>query len=413
MTETPARAQPAAGVERTRVEPSKRLLACAVTVTLLTQVFASAALVAQSVIVPVAAPDLGVRAQNIGVFVSMVYLIAVLAGLAAPAFLRCYGPLRVCQVSIVMLAAGLAVGGIGHIVLLPLMVILIGIPYGVVNPVSSQILSTHAPPRLISLAFSIKQCGVPIGAAVAGLLLPPLLLIMRWQSTLFLLAGCLIFFVMAFQPLRERFDANRGGELKVRIGRLGAPVAAVWGNPRLREFAISGCTFSFVQVIVITYFVSYLNLEVGLSLVAAGLAFSSAQVASVIGRIGWAVIADRWFSPPRTLGILGVTIALLLIVTAAIAGTWPFGAIVLVVTLVGLTGLGWNGVHFAEVARRAPPGEVAAASSGIQFFSFGGALLAPMVFGLLISLAGSYAAAFALLAIAPLVVGGRFLFMRA
>ncbi len=413
MTGTPARADPGSPVESARVDPSKRLLVYALTVTLLTQVFASAALVAQSVIVPVAAPDLGVRAQSIGVFVSMVYLIAVLAGLVAPAFVRRYGPLRVCQAILLLLAAGLAAGGIGHIALVPLMVILIGIPYGLVNPVSSQLLSSHAPPKLISLAFSIKQCGVPIGAAVAGLLLPPLLLVMPWQWTLFLLAGCLSLFAIAFQPMRQRFDTHRGDALKVRIGRLGVPVAAVWENPRLRGFATSGFTFSFVQVIVITYFVSYLNLEVGLSLVAAGLAFSSAQVASVIGRIGWAVIADRWLSAPRTLGILGITIALLLIVTATIGSSWPFGAIVLVVTLVGLTGLGWNGVHFAEVARRAPPGEVAAAASGIQFFSFGGALLAPIVFGFLISMTGSYAVAFALLALAPLVVGGRFLFMRA
>ena len=408
MTAAPARAHPAAGAE-----PPGRLLVYAVTVTLLTQVFASAALVAQSVIVPVAAPDLGVRAQSIGVFVSLVYLVAVLAGLVAPAFMRRFGPLRVCQVSVLLLAAGLAVGGIGHIALVPLMVILIGIPYGVVNPVSSQILSTHAPPKFMSLAFSIKQCGVPIGAALAGLLLPPLILIMPWQSTLFVLAASFTVFALAFQPLRARFDGNRGGELTVRLGRLGTPIAAVWGNPRLRDLAISGCTFSFVQVIVITYCVSYLNLEVGLSLVAAGLAFSSAQGASVIGRIGWGVVADRWLSAPLTLGILGVTVAVLLLVTAAIASTWPLAAIVLVVTLVGLTGLGWNGVHFAEVARRAPPGEVATSASGIQFFSFGGALLAPIVFGSLISIAGSYAAGFAILAIPPLVVGMRFLFWRA
>ncbi len=408
MSEAPARAPTQAGIE-----PARHTLAAAIAVTLMTQVLASAALVAQSVIVPVAAPDLGVRVQSIGVFVSMVYLIAVLAGLIAPAFVRRYGPLRVCQVCVLLLAAGLAIGGIGHVALVPLMVICIGIPYGVVNPVSSQILSTHAPPSLMSIAFSIKQCGVPIGAALAGLLLPPLLLIMHWQGSLFVLAAVCAVFAIAYQPLRVRFDADRGGELKVRIGRLGTPVAAVWRNPRLRELAISGCMFSFVQVILITYCVSFLNLEVGLSLVAAGIAFSSAQAASVIGRIGWGVVADRWLAAPRTLGIVGVAVAALLIGIALIADTWPYWAIVIVVTLIGLTGLGWNGVHFAEVARRAPAGEVALSSSGIQFFSFGGALLAPMVFGTLISIAGSYAAGFAVLAIPPLVVGLRFLFPRA
>jgi MFS family permease len=408
MTEAPAGAQEPPGATT-----SRRVLVYAVSVTLLTQVLASAALVAQSVIVPVAAPDLGVRAQSIGVFVSLVYLIAVIAGLVAPAFVRRFGPLRVCQITILLLAAGLGVGATGHIALLPLMVILIGIPYGVVNPTSSHILSTHAPPAFMSLAFSIKQCGVPIGAAVAGILVPALLLAMHWQWTLFALAaGCAVF-AIAFQPFRARFDTERTSELTVRVGRLGAPVAAVWGNPRLRDLAIGGCTFSFVQVIVITYSVSYLNLEIGLSLVAAGLAFSSAQAASVLGRIGWGVVADRWLSAPSVLGIVGIAVSILLVLLASIGGTWPFAAIVAVVTLVGLTGLGWNGVHFAEVARRAPSGEVATSASGIQFFSFGGALLAPIVFGTLVSVTGAYATGFALLALPPLCVGLRFLFSRA
>ncbi len=410
MTDVPARAKSPPGATPS---PSQRVLVYAVSITLLTQVLASAALVAQSVIVPVAAPDLGVRAQSIGVFVSLVYLVAVLAGLVAPAFVRRFGPLRVCQITILLLSAGLAVGATGQIAALPLMVLLIGIPYGVVNPTSSHILSAHAPPALMSLAFSIKQCGVPIGAAVAGILLPAMLLTMHWQWTLIVLAAGFAVFAVAFQPFRARFDAERTGELKVRVGRLGAPVAAVWCNPRLRVLAISGCTFSFVQVIVITYSVSYLNLEVGLTLVAAGLAFSSAQAASVLGRIGWGVLADRWLSAPRVLGIVGVSVSALLVLLASIAGTWPLTAIVVVVTLVGLTGLGWNGVHFAEVARRAPPGEVATSASGIQFFSFGGALLAPIVFGTLISVTGNYATGFALLALPPLWVGLRFLFSRA
>ncbi|MSQ20548.1 MAG: hypothetical protein EXR39_13555 [Betaproteobacteria bacterium] len=125
--------------------PSQRVLVYAVSVTLLTQMLASAALVTQSIIVPVAAPDLGVRTQSIRVFVSLVYLVAVFAGLNAPAFLRRFGPLRVCQVTILMLSAGLAVGATGQLAALPLMVLLIGIPYGVVNPTSSHLLSMHAP----------------------------------------------------------------------------------------------------------------------------------------------------------------------------------------------------------------------------------------------------------------------------
>ncbi len=146
MSEAPARAPSQAGIE-----PARHTLVAAIAVTLMTQVLASAALVAQSVIVPVAAPDLGIQAQSIGVFVSMVYLIAVLAGLVAPAFVRRYGPLRVCQVCVLLLAAGLAIGGIGHVALVPLMVF--GTLISVAGSYAAGFAVLAIPPLAVGLRF--------------------------------------------------------------------------------------------------------------------------------------------------------------------------------------------------------------------------------------------------------------------
>jgi cyanate permease len=66
---------------------------------------------------------------------------------------------------------------------------------------------------------------------------------------------------------------------------------------------------------------------------------------------------------------------------------------------------GWGGVFFAELARRAPPGEAGTMTGGAQFFTFSGALIVPPLFSLLLALFDSYALNFALLAVASVACG--------
>jgi MFS family permease len=69
---------------------------------------------------------------------------------------------------------------------LPLLLMLatlsIGIGYGLTNPTSAQVLSQHASERHRGLIFSIKQTGVPIGVALAGLLIPIFLGWFSWRG---------------------------------------------------------------------------------------------------------------------------------------------------------------------------------------------------------------------------------------
>ena len=72
--------------------------------------------------------------------------------------------------------------------------------------------------------------------------------------------------------------------------------------------------------------------------------------------------------------------------------------------LLGAIAIGWNGVHFAEVARSAPKGGVGQVTGGTQFFTFMGALAGPALFGVLVAALGSYAIGFAAFALAPLAL---------
>jgi MFS family permease len=149
--------------------------------------------------------------------------------------------------------------------------------------------------------------------------------------------------------------------------------------------------------------VSYLKLELGYSLLAAGLVFSAAQVSGAVGRVLWGAVADHVFRPRSVLAALGLVMALCGFAVASFTTAWPAPAVLAVCALYGATAVGWNGVFLAEVARLAPEGRVAFLTGGTQFFTFAGVLIGPPLFGAIVSLTGSYGAGFVATALLPLL----------
>jgi MFS family permease len=397
----------------------------AIAVTLAVQILTATALITPSVIAPEAAGDLGVPPQAIGLFVSGAYLAAMLSGLATGGLVARFGPLAVCQAAVVLAGAGLALGKLAALAVVPLAALLIGAGYGLVNPVSSHILARHTPPGAMALVFSIKQTGVPIGGAIAGAVVPTLLLATGWPNALPLLGAVCVVAAFALAPARgvlaEPAGATDAGAARAPLAfrwrraadAMAGPIRLVFAAPRLRDLAAASLGYASAQLVFIAYFVSHLTLQLGLSLVAAGVIYAFGHGAGVVGRIAWGIVADRWLSPRATLAAIGVVSAACAALTALFSDAWPLAAVGAVAMVYGASAVGWNGVFLAEVARSAPPGKVGAATGGTQFFTFGGALLGPVVFASLVSFTGSYAWAFAFFAAVPLVIAVRFVAIRA
>lgn len=378
-------------------------------ITLAMQAITSMAMFAPAVMAPVAAPELGFSAHGIGWFVALEYLFAMLSGLVCGALIGRFGPVRVCQVSVCLTAAGLA-AGTGAV--LPAMFAaagLIGSGYGLVNPVSSHILVRSAPPSMMSLIFSIKQTGVPLGGALAGALVPPLVLYLSWRWAAVVVALLCLLVALAIQPARATDATARGDSASTSSAGYFAPLGMVFAARPVLELAIVSMIFGSMQLALITYFVSYLNLELGFGLVAAGLIYSSAHTAGIVGRIFWGAVADRWLSPRVTLGLLGIMMGLCGAVVAGFSADWPLAALILSSMVFGASAVGWNGVYLAEVARLAPRGQVGAITGGTQFLTFLGALMAPPLFGLVVGLAGGYGKAYLVFCVPPALAGAHLL----
>jgi MFS family permease len=373
-----------------------------VAVTLAVQALTAMAVAVPAVLAPVAAGDFGRAPTAVGQWVGFSYMVAMFAGLASGTLVGRHGAVRVLQVAVLGVALGLAVGAGTHLALLLVCGALLGTAHGLVNPASSAILTVAAPARVRSMIFSIKQTGVPLGGAVAGMLVPVMLLWTSWQYAVLALALFAAAFIAVLVPFRRIYDNDlRPGE-RLHLRRFAAPVAEVWANRPILELALVSGVYSAVQMSFTTYLVSYLKLELGYSLVAAGLMFSAAQIAGVLGRVLWGAVADRVLEPRRVLAMLGLTMALCGVAAALFTAGWPFPAVLAVCVLYGATAVGWNGVFLAEVARLAPEGRVAIVTGGTQFFTFAGVLIGPPVFGAIAAGTGSYSTGFVLIAALPL-----------
>ena len=380
---------------------STRVVA-AVAATLAVQSLTAMALAVPSVLAPVAAGDFDVPPTAVGRWVGFSYTVAMFAGLAGGTLVGRYGPIRVLQVACLGVALGLAIGAGANVALLLVCGALLGAAHGLVNPASSTILAVASPRQIRSMVFSIKQTGVPVGGALAGILVPALLLWMSWQASILVLAlgGAVLFALIA--PHRRIYDGARRRE-RLHLRGFAAPVAEVWASRPILELALISAAFSAVQISFVTYLVSYLKIELGYSLLAAGLVFSASQVCGAVGRVVWGAVADHVFAPRAVLAALGLVMALCGVGLALLTPEWSRAAVLSVCALYGATAVGWNGVFLAEVARLAPEGRVAVLTGGTQFFTFGGVLLGPPLFGAIASATGSYGAGFVAAAVLPLL----------
>ena len=379
----------------------------ALAATLAIQVFTALAGTACSVLAPEIARDFRLPAKLVGVFVGLLYIGSMAASLASGHFIARHGAIRVSQVCVLICAAGVALVALlpsPAAPLLAIVAIVIGLGYGAITPASSELLARTAPPGRYALTFSIKQTGVPGGAALAGAVLPSLALAVGWRPALLTAAACGVGIAALAQPTRRRLDI-RGRERPLSLAALFAPLRIVTRHRALVELSIVGFVYAAMQMCLMSFLVVYLTEAIGYPLIGAGLALTTANVGGIVGRVAWGAVADRWVAPRRLLGMIGIASGACALATSAFSATWPLAASLAVAAFFGATAIGWNGVQLSEVARQAPTGEAGTITGASGFITFAGVVSGPPLFALLAALTDSYRAGFVAFGTACIICG--------
>lgn len=387
---------------------SLRDTAIALTVTLAIQVFVSLASTATPVLAPEIGRDLGVAPRLVGVFVGLVYVGSMVASLASGHFVHRHGAIRVSQVGVLICAIGISIVASTHgtLALLVLAPIIIGLGYGPITPASSHVLARTTPPSRMALTFSIKQTGVPLGAAIAGAVLPALAGNSGWRSAFITVAIIGVLIAALSEPTRKGLDGQVSGPVAAfSFKALLAPLRMLVRHKRLRELSITGFVYAATQMCLTSFLVVYLTESLGFTLVAAGLALTVANIGGIIGRIAWGAIADHLGAPRLMLGVIGLIGAACAFLASSFAASWASVALLAVCAAFGASAIGWNGVQLSEVARQAPPGQAGSMTGASGFITFAGVVLGPPTFALLASLSGGYRVGFAVFGSANLLCG--------
>ncbi|MDR0275717.1 MAG: MFS transporter [Burkholderiaceae bacterium] len=371
-------------------------------ITLAIQALVSMALITVPVMAPVLAQAMGVSVAWLGIYVGVVYASAMCASLMAGAAVARHGAIRVSQAGLLLCAAGLACSALGWPAAMMAGAVLIGLGYGPVTPASSHLLARTTRADRMSLVFSIKQTGVPLGGVLAGALVPALLAL-GWRGALLAVAAANVACALAAQPLRAPLDADREPGRPLALGSLAQPIRIVLANPALRLLAGCSFLFSIAQLSLTTYLVTYLHDALAYSLVAAGLAMSVTQTGGVLGRMVWGYVADRWLGARRMLAALAGLVSVSALLTAGLHGGLPILPVLALLALFGASAIGWNGVYLAEVARQAPAGQASVATGGTLAITFLGVVIGPPAFGAFSGATGSYHGGFMAVALILLV----------
>ena len=216
--------------------------------------------------------------------------------------------------------------------------------------------------------------------------------------------ACLLL-ALAIGLVRERYDHGLDPRASISLRTAFAPVGMVLREPGLRQMCITSFVYGGVQITLVTYLVTFLVESFALTLVVAGLVMAVTQVASVIGRVLWGVLADRVLTRRTMLGLLGIGMGVSALLALAAGPAWPMWLLLVYASVFGATAVGWNGVFLAEIARIAPQGRTSEATGGCLFFTFLGVVVTPPIFNAVLALAGGYPVAYAIFAVPALAVG--------
>ncbi|MGB2815770.1 MAG: MFS transporter [Burkholderiaceae bacterium] len=373
--------------------------------TLAIQALVAMATITVPVLAPAAASELHVSAGLVGLFVSLVYLGSMISSAASADLIRRIGAIRFSQYCLVLCAIGLVLLTFGSTPALIASALVLGIGYGPITPASSHILAKTTPAHMMSFVFSVKQTGVPLGGALAGIVVPPLVVLGGWRAGAYSVAALCVLTAVIAQSIRAENDADRDPARPISARGPFRALALVASDAAVRRLALCSFFFSALQLCLTTYLVIYLTDQLGYTLVQAGLMLSVATTAGIVGRIAWGALADRSGRPAAVLGIVGCAMAVAAGTMALSSPEWSRAVMIVLCAVFGGTAIGWNGVYLAEVAREAPKGKTVEATGGALFFTFFGVLITPPLFAAIVEGGGSYATAFAVVATPPLRCG--------
>lgn len=278
------------------------------------------------------------------------------------------------------------------------------------NPLSNKLVGLHVSRGRQGLLMGIKQSGVQLGAAIAGLIMPWAVvaggLLGAGLGTAGVIALGLIWTLtvvpddagVASAP-RVDTTVEAGNEASDRTHD--EPTATPDDLPTAasrRALLLWIGTYALLMGSGIASVYAYLPLfavdELGMSVGRAGVLAGLIGMIGIVSRVVWGAVSERLRHPALALFLLAATAVLAqsMVWASPVLGTWSVWAAVVVL---GGSAVAWNAVAMFAVIRVLGTRTAGANSGVVQLAFFSGFAIGPLAFGVITDLTGSYSAGWA------------------
>lgn len=248
------------------------------------------------------------------------------------------------------------------------------------NPATNVAIS--ALPRPHAALVGVKQSGVQVAAFIAGAMLPVIAVGHGWRTAVL---SCSVGFAVGLVAVLI-MPLAKPSQVVVRTSGEPKPAA---GARRLALFAgLMGCGIAATNV----YLVLYAHVRTHMDVRLAGALLATVGFVAIGARIVFTLIMERASAPDLTgMRMLRAMAVVAVAATALVAFAPRLGTGVLWVgaVAIGMSAAAFNGVMMLVVIRTNKT-STARTSGLVQSFFFGGLLVSPPVFGLLVDMTGSY-----------------------
>jgi sugar phosphate permease len=362
-------------------------------------------------VIPLIQKELGLSLTEVGVIVSLVNIGVVASGILAGKAADRFGERLIIAYG--TMAGGLIVMMIyfttSFFSLVPVL-LLLGAPFGSATPAGSKAVAGWFERRERGTAISIRQTGVPVGGAIAALVLPSLALAYGWRFALALIGVIAIGVGVAVLKLYKEPAAQPVQRVETPIGGIMDIVRRkdIWAVT-LYASILAGCQWCYLG-----YIELYLTEDIDFPLVLAAAMLAGGQILGAVGRIVSGLASDRFFLGRRKpvlvmLGSLAIVVAL---VTIFLTPGTPRWTVAVIVAFFGFATMSWQGIYLTlvtEIAGVRMAGQAIGLTNTVVFF---GIVCLPPVFGTIADYTASYQMAWGWLALVIAVPLGFFLTVK-
>ena len=363
------------------------------------QTLATTAAFSVPAVAPAIARDLGLPGALVGFFPALVYGVGIVSSLFSPSFILRFGAVRVIQAVMAAVVVMLGVSALGTAASIAAGAALLGLAYGATAPASAHLLVPRTPQRVYNLVMSIRQAGLPLAGILAGVLMPPMTLVLGWRVALAAQIPTALALLVALEVVRRAWDVDRRPGYPLFVGALAQPLRLMRQNADIRRLAIMSFVFTGAQLCFISFMTVHLTQSARFDLVTAGWTLAAYQTAALVSRPLLGYVADRFVAPMRLLAVLGFLMCVTAALSAFFSPAWPRLAILSTCMAAGFSASGFTGLAYAEFARLGGAARTEATGLGSAAM-FAGVLVLPPLFGLAATATGAFVLPYAALAVA-------------